>query len=171
MTMDAQDYALLAAVAEGLALDSRPYRVLGNSLGMAEEEVIARLRKLKELNIIARFGVIVRHHELGYRANAMVAWDIPDNEVEQCGHAIADYPFVTLCYRRRRAPPVWPYNLFCMIHGKERGTVKEQLAQLRQREGLALYPYTVLFSRRRFKQRGARYDRVDAPRSWDGLAR
>ncbi len=169
MTIDAQDFALLAALAEGLPLVPRPYLALGEELGMAEAEVIDRLRRFQEEGVIARFGVIVRHHELGYRANAMVAWDIPDDDVERCGRALADYPFVTLCYRRRRALPVWPYNLFCMIHGKERDTVRTQLAQLRQREGLALYPHTVLFSRRRFKQRGARYDPATAPQFHHGV--
>lgn len=169
MTVDAQDFALLAVLAEGLPLAPRPYLALGEGLGMGEAEVIARLQRLQEDGVIARLGVIVRHHELGYRANAMVAWDIPDDDVERCGHALAGYPFVTLCYRRRRALPVWPYNLFCMIHGKKRETVRLQLAQLRQREGLALYPHTVLFSRRRFKQRGARYDRARVTPIQDGV--
>ena len=103
-----------------------------------------------------RFGVIVRHRALGYRANAMVVWDIPDDHVAAVAPTLAALPFVTLCYRRPRRPG-WPYNLFCMIHGRERGEVEGIIAGLRERHGIADCAYDVLFSLTRFKQNGARY--------------
>ena len=68
-------------------------------------------------------------------------------------------PAVTLCYRRARAVPEagWPYNLFCMIHGRNRAEVDAEITALCVRHGLAAYPQAVLFSVRRFKQRGAHY--------------
>ena len=102
-------------------------------------------------------GVIVRHHELGYRANAMVVWDIPDDDVAGVGRLLGRCPEVTLCYRRPRRPPDWPYNLFTMVHGRDRDTVAAAVAILAIREGVAHYPRQALFSLRRFKQCGARY--------------
>jgi DNA-binding Lrp family transcriptional regulator len=107
--------------------------------------------------IIKRFGVIVRHHELGYTANAMVVWDIPDAVVDDAATRIIRLPFITLCYRRPRRPPSWPYNLFCMIHGKDRSTVLAQIEHLRSEASVADFAHAVLFSRKQFKQRGARY--------------
>jgi DNA-binding Lrp family transcriptional regulator len=124
---------------------------------MGEAEVIARLRRLIEGGVIRRFGVIVRHHELGYRANAMVVWDVPDARVGDAGRTLAGLPFVTLCYRRPRRLPLWPYNMFCMIHGRDRSTVETLVEQTTATAGLEGLPRAVLFSRRRFKQRGARY--------------
>jgi len=102
-------------------------------------------------------GVVLRHRELGYTANAMAVWDVPDAEVSAAGMRLARRPEVTLCYRRARRAPQWPYNLYCMIHGRSRMEVSAQLAALNGEEGLARTAQAVLFSRRAFKQRGARY--------------
>jgi DNA-binding Lrp family transcriptional regulator len=119
--------------------------------------VLGRIRSWLEEGAIKRFGVVVRHHELGYRANAMLVHDIPDDRVSELGRALADEPAVTLCYRRPRALPEWPYNLFCMIHGKARDEVEAIIADLRLRHGLESCAHETLFSLTRFKQNGARY--------------
>jgi DNA-binding Lrp family transcriptional regulator len=124
---------------------------------MHETQVIARLQALQENGVIKRLGVIVRHHELGYRANAMVVWDVPDEQVSSLGRCLGGFDFVTLCYRRPRRLPDWPYNLFCMLHGRDREAVLDNVALLVERCGLQHLAYKVLFSRRRYKQRGARY--------------
>ena len=64
----------------------------------------------------------------GLPSNAMAVWDVPDAEVSERGTALARIAGVTLCYRRRRALPDWPYNLFCMVHGQ---TAEEVEAELR----------------------------------------
>jgi hypothetical protein len=99
----------------------------------------------------------VRHHELGLEANAMCVWDVPDAEVSALGRRLAQEAAVTLCYRRRRILPDWPYNLFCMIHGSARDEVLAAREDLATRLGLDRHPHSVLFSCRRFKQTGARY--------------
>jgi DNA-binding Lrp family transcriptional regulator len=157
MELNDLDRRLIAAIQDGLPLVPRPYAAIGDALGMGEAEVIARLRRLIEGGVIRRFGVIVRHHELGYRANAMVVWDVPDARVGDAGRTLAGLPFVTLCYRRPRRLPLWPYNMFCMIHGRDRSTVETLVEQTTATAGLEGLPRAVLFSRRRFKQRGARY--------------
>lgn len=162
MTVNATDRALLAALESGLALVARPYAALGQRSGLTEQEVIERLQRLHAQGIITRFGVIVRHRELGYCANAMVVWDIPDDQVSAVAGTIAAQPFVTLCYRRPRRPG-WPYNLFCMIHGKDRETVRDQIVRANAGAGTAERPQAVLFSSRAFKQHGARYAVMPAP--------
>ncbi len=157
MELSATDRLLLAQAADGLPLVPSPYAALGRAAGVSEGETIARLAALKAAGAIKRLGLIVRHHELGYRANAMVAWDVPDAQVDAVGTRMASIPFITLCYRRRRAPPQWPYNLFAMIHGTDRAVVLGQIDQLNRELGLEPAPRAVLFSRSRFKQRGARY--------------
>jgi siroheme decarboxylase len=87
----------------------------------------------------------------------MLVHDIPDERVGDLGRALAEEPAVTLCYRRPRMLPDWPYNLFCMIHGRERAEVEGIIADLRERHGIADREHDVLFSLTRFKQNGARY--------------
>lgn len=160
------DLRLIGALRDGLPLVPRPYAAIGAAIGMSEEAVIDALRRLISDGVIKRFGVIVRHHQLGFQANAMTVFDVPDAEVAEAGRKLAALPFVTLCYRRPRRLPLWPYNLFCMIHGKDRAVVLDQVDEATVAAGLEAHPRDVLFSRKRFKQRGARYgippDRADA---------
>lgn len=155
--------ALIGAVQQGLQLVSRPFAEIGESIGLSEGEVIAGLAQLQEQGVIKRMGVVVRHRELGYRANAMVVWDIPDDRISALGHCIGKFDFITLCYQRPRRLPAWRYNLFCMIHGRDRDDVLGLVAQLKEQCGLQDVPHEVLFSQRRFKQCGARYVAEGAP--------
>lgn len=148
---------VLGLIEDGLPLTARPYKALGDRAGLPEALVIAVIAKLKRRGFVKRFGLVVRHHELGYRANAMVVWDVPDQDVAEVGRLMATFPFVTLCYRRPRRLPDWPYNLFCMIHAKDRDEARTLLRELAEDLDLADLPREILFSRRRFKQRGARY--------------
>lgn len=157
--------ALLQAVENGLPLVARPYAAVGELIGISETEVIRRLRRLLELGVIKRLGVVVRHHELGYHANAMVVWDIADERVRETGRCLGQYDFVTLCYRRPRRLPHWPYNLFTMIHGQDRDEVLARVDEIVSSCGLQDIPRQVLFSRRRFKQRGARYSARTVPQT------
>ncbi|KPK11622.1 MAG: protein nirL [Acidithiobacillales bacterium SG8_45] len=152
-----RDMDLIAAIQEGLPLASRPYAAIGESIGMTEQEVMERLQQLHAGGVIKRLGVIVRHRELGYRANAMVVWDVADEQVAELGRHFSQFDFVTLCYQRPRRLPDWPYNLFCMIHGQDRRGVRGNIQRLVDECGVEHIPHVVLFSRRRFKQRGAIY--------------
>ncbi len=155
--LDALDARILAEIADGLPLAPRPYALVGSRLGIDEAEVIARIQGMIAQRVIRRFGAVVRHHELGFTANAMTVWDVPDSEADAAGAAVTAYPFVTLCYQRPRRLPAWPYNFFCMIHGRDRATVWRQVDMLNRVAGMGRFPHAVLFSLRRFKQRGARY--------------
>ena len=148
---------LVSVLQEGLPLFMRPFALIAERIGISENEVMGRIGNWLDDGAIKRFGVVVRHRELGYKANAMLVHDIPDARVCELGRALAEEPAVTLCYRRPRVLPDWPYNLFCMIHGRERSEVEAIIADLRQRHGLADCAHDVLFSLTRFKQNGARY--------------
>jgi DNA-binding Lrp family transcriptional regulator len=151
---DAVEKRLIAALQPGLELVARPFARLGERVGMGEDEVLARVTGWIGEGLIKRFGVIVRHHELGFRANAMVVFDVADAEADRIGRQLAAVDGVTLCYRRGRSLPQWPYNLYCMVHGRSREEVApviDHLSRLVGSQGQAL------FSTRRFKQCGARY--------------
>lgn len=147
------EQAFMAALQRGLPLVAQPFA----QLGWTEQDALATLARWCRDGVIKRFGVVVRHHELGFTANAMVVWDVPDAAVSAVGRRIADSGRVSLCYRRPRHLPDWPYNLFCMIHGRDRSAVEQSIAVLAASCGLGEYPRSILFSRRRFKQCGAQY--------------
>jgi DNA-binding Lrp family transcriptional regulator len=155
--LDESERRLVSVLQEGLPLFMRPFAMIAERIGASESDVLSRIGRWLEEGAIKRFGVVVRHHELGYTANAMVVHDIPDEQVSEMGRALAEEEDVTLCYRRPRRLPDWPYNLFCMIHGRDRAEVERLIADLRQRHGLEGCAHEVLFSLTRYKQNGARY--------------
>jgi DNA-binding Lrp family transcriptional regulator len=144
---------LVARVASGLPLVPRPYA----ALELDEETVIACLERWLQDGIVRRIGAVVRHRRLGFNANAMVVWDVPDDEVAGAGARLAADRAVTLCYRRARALPHWPYNLYCMVHGRLRSRVLYEVKRLSVTLGVERHARAVLFSRRCFAQRAARY--------------
>lgn len=153
ITLSDTEQQLVARLQHGIDVVPEPFA----ALGWPQDEALDLLTRWTGSGVISRFGVVVRHHELGFHANAMVVWNIPDEHVSQVGHALAQSGLVSLCYRRPRVLPHWPYNLFCMLHGKDRDEVAQRLAQLKARTHLQNTPSEVLFSCKRFKQTGARY--------------
>ena len=160
--LDASDRRLVGAIQDGLPLIARPYAAVAQRTGLSETRVMDRLGRLLDDGVIKRMGVVVRHRELGYRANAMVVFDVPDHRVDADGEQLARVSQVTLCYRRGRHLPLWPYNLYCMIHGRDRAEVTGWVDGL-PADVVGGLDRAVLFSRRRFRQRGARYGPDDAP--------
>jgi DNA-binding Lrp family transcriptional regulator len=148
-----EERRLAARVAAGLPLEPHPFA----AFGLPEAELIAALQRWLDAGIVRRIGAVVRHRRLGYEANAMVVWDVPEAQASDAGRGLAADAAVTLCYRRTRALPDWPYNLYCMVHGRERADVTQAIERLCARRGLGRYPREVLFSKRCFSQRAARY--------------
>ncbi|GHD50255.1 DNA-binding transcriptional regulator, Lrp family [Marinobacter persicus] len=141
----------------GLPLTPRPYQTLAENTGLTEQQVMAAIEQWQQQGLIKRLGLVVKHRTLGYNANAMVVWDVPDEQVSQLGKTMASIPFITLCYQRPRQLPDWPYNLFCMIHGVSRDRVLAQLDTLIKDHQLTDIPHAVLFSTKAYLQRGGRY--------------
>lgn len=154
--LDELNQQLLAQLSDGLPICSRPYDEISKRLNISENEVIERIATLQQSGIIKRFGVIVKHAALGYRANAMCVWRIPENQIDDIARYLLTFSFVTLCYQRPMQPE-WRYNLYCMIHGKDKETVTAQIEQIRSHSQMQNVEHQVLFSSRCFKQRGAVY--------------
>jgi DNA-binding Lrp family transcriptional regulator len=147
---------LVAALEHGLPVLPDPYAALARAADLDEQEVIELLRTWIDRGIARRIGAVVRHRVLGYTANAMVVWDVPANRVAAAGRRAAAHPAVTLCYRRVRQA-AWRYNLYCMVHGRERARVRQTVEELTDAAGLRGCLREMLFSVRCFTQRGARY--------------
>ncbi len=149
------DWPLAARVEAGLPLVSRPFDRWADELGLSPDRVLGTLRAWLADGTLRRFGLVVRHHELGFDANAMAVFAPPEERIDACGAALARESGVTLAYRRERAPG-WPYTLYAMLHGRDRASVRALAAGVIERAGLSDVPHELLFSVRRFKQTGAR---------------
>lgn len=156
MALDAFDRALIAATQAGLPLLERPYEAVGAALGVPGERVRERLAQMLAQGLIRRIGAVPNHYRLGYTANGMSVWDVDDARVDTLGARVGALPFVSHCYRRPRRLPVWPYNLFAMVHGHTRDEVMAQVVQIETLLGDACRAHEVLFSTRILKKSGLR---------------
>ena len=154
------DRALVAAIENGLPLVAAPYRVVAEEIGTDPGVVMGRLSGLVDAGVISRFGCVLRHQRLGFDANAMAVWDVADDGIDAVGERFAGHPKVTLCYQRPRQLPLWPYNLFCMVHARSRAEASSAIDELnRDVDAGTVKAHAVLFSTRCFKQRGAVFSR------------
>jgi siroheme decarboxylase len=158
-TLQEQDRPILHALAQGLPLTPTPFADLATDLGMPETAVLARIRALSDGGILTRIGVIVRHRAVGWSANAMVVWQVPEDRLIPAGEALAAHPGITLCYQRRTVPGVWDYNLYSMIHARSRQEAQDTLAAAASLPELAGVPHQPLFSVHCYKQTGAELHR------------
>jgi DNA-binding Lrp family transcriptional regulator len=154
--LDAVDLRLVAVTQGGLPLVPHPYRAIADKLGLDEADVIARLKRLMEEGAIRRIGVVPNHYALGYVANGMSVWDVDDAAVAGIGPRIGALDFVTHCYERPRHLPLWPYNLFAMVHGRSRDEVRSMVEEIATLIGGACRGHDVLFSTRILKKTGLR---------------
>lgn len=152
-----QQRQLRSILEQGLPQVSQPYLAAAEQIEATEQNVINQVKHWQETGLIKRLGIVVKHRQLGYKANAMVVWNIPDEHVEVVAGKLSLFDEVSLCYRRPRRLPDWPYNLFCMIHGKARETVLGQIDKITKELALEHIEKDVLFSYKAYKQTGARY--------------
>jgi siroheme decarboxylase len=155
-SLDATDRRIIVATQEGLPRASRPYHAIAERLGIGAEEVMARLQRMLDSGVIRRIGAVPNHYALGYQANGMSVWDVPDDRVRELGKKIGDLDFVSHCYHRPRHLPDWPYNLFAMVHGRDRAEVESKATQIAELLGAADRGHAVLYSTRILKKTGLR---------------
>jgi siroheme decarboxylase len=159
-----EPWRIACALEAGLPLVPRPYAEIAAGAGLAGSGSAGRVRETLRgfiaTGIVKRVGIVVRHRAVGFRANLMAVWEIPERDIDRIGVALAAEPAVTLCYRRAPAMPAWRYNLFCMLHGRTRVRVNADLDAIVARHALAGYPHARLLSIRAYKQTGPRHDAV-----------
>ena len=164
--IDAIDRAIIVATQDGLPLVARPFEVIGKRIGISSNQVKYRLEVMLEHGVIRRIGVVPNHYKLGYLANGMSVWDVKDDKVDQFGELIGALDYVTHCYRRPRHLPLWPYNLFAMVHARSRDEVEEKVAAIAAILGDASATHEILYSTKILKKTGLRLcspNKSDAP--------
>ncbi len=154
MKISAQDKRIIRQIQGDLPFTPTPFETVARRLGIAEKEVLQRVRGLKRRGIIRRFGAILRHEQAGYQGNAMAVWNVAEDKLEETGRIMASFSAVTHCYVRS-AVPQWPYNLYTMLHGRTPEHCRLLAKKIAARTGIP--EYRLLFSRREHKKSSMRY--------------
>jgi DNA-binding Lrp family transcriptional regulator len=151
--MDSVDIEILLALQDGIPLVREPFTAIAKHLGINPDEVIERLQRLQEQNVIRKFGIFIWKRKVGIIANAMVVWAVPSNRTKEVAEVISSFKNVTHCYERRTVPNKWEYNLYTVIHGFKRKTVREFVKRLSKEVGVV--DYLILFSVKEFVRRSS----------------
>lgn len=152
---------IIASVQDDIDITERPYLKIAKRLGISEETLLKSLKDLCKRGIIRRFGATIRHQKSGFEANAMVAWKVDEERVDEVGEKLASFKQVSHCYRRNPTDK-WPYNLYTMIHAKDEESCRETARKMSTET--AIYTYTLLFSRKELKKTSMKY----FPSDYDG---
>ncbi len=163
MTPDAIDRKLMLALQGGLPLEVEPWAAVARETGLAEGVVMARVSRLLENKAIRRIAAVPNHYRLGMTANGMTVWDVDDEVIDRLGAAVGALSFVSHCYRRPRKLPDWPYNLFAMVHGSDRGEVETKRGVIAELLGQSCRASDILYSTRILKKTGMRIANKGVP--------
>jgi siroheme decarboxylase len=154
------DKKVILALQRDLEICPQPFEEIAEHLAIPEADLLAVIQSLMERGYIRRFGATLRHQQSGYEANALVAWAVPEADVQRIGKHLAAQRVVTHCYARRPAP-TWPYNLYTMIHGRTREECIEVAARMAAETGID--DYEMLFSEIELKKTTMRYFKEGEP--------
>ena len=159
--IDDVDRRLIVATQKGLPLDPHPYKIVADEVGITELEVRQRLERMQNTGVIRRIGAVPNHYRLGYRANGMTVWNVPDEKINDLGKKVGALDFVSHCYHRPRHLPEWPYNLCAMVHAKEHDEAMRLVDKIAELLGDDNLGSEVLFSTRILKKSGLRLTKKD----------
>jgi DNA-binding Lrp family transcriptional regulator len=140
---------VIASIQGDIPIAERPYEILARRIGIPEAQFLETMQQLTDRGVIRRFGATLRHQKSGYQANAMTAWQVDEDRIQEVGEIMASFRAVSHCYRRDPAEG-WPYNLYTMIHGQSEADCRETARQIAETAGVTTYQ--LLFSRKELKK-------------------
>jgi siroheme decarboxylase len=154
--IDNIDRDIIRITQQGLPLVREPYQAIAAQLGISTQQLIERMQAMTDSGIIRRTGVVPNHYKLGYTANGMSVWNVPETLITEIGMTIGALDFVSHCYQRPRFLPEWPYNLFAMVHGRSKDEVRDKVEIIAGLLGDNNRGHSVLFSTKILKKTGLR---------------
>ena len=104
--MDKIDRRLLDLLQLHLPLTDRPYQGLADSLDLSEEEVLRRLRRLREEGILRQIGAIFDSSRLGYQST-LVAFEIDPPLLDLVAYRLNAHPGISHNYARDHRYNLW----------------------------------------------------------------
>jgi DNA-binding Lrp family transcriptional regulator len=155
VTMDKIDREIIKYVQGDIPLVPRPFLALAQKLGLTEDEVVTRIRRLKEDGFIRRFAAILAHYQAGFTTNAMVAWKVDPEDADRAGMAVAEYNQVSHCYLRD-VPEEFGYSFFTMIHASNEKKLERLVEEIAWKTGIK--DYVIIRSIRELRKISMEYD-------------
>ncbi len=149
---------IIASIQQDMAVTERPYLKIAQELEISETELLKNIEALRKRGVIRRFGATLRHQRTGFKANAMIAWKVDEDRIEDVGQKMASFQQVSHCYRRNPTES-WPYNLYTMVHANSEQACREIARKMSQTASVK--DYSLLFSREELKKTSMVYFPTD----------
>ena len=137
-----------------LEIVESPFLKSAQKLGITEEKLLEKVKQYEEIGVMRRFAAILRHREVGFTANGMIVWKVPDERIEEVGVKLGAFPQISHCYQRPVYPD-WPYSVFSMVHCKSVADAEDMAKQIQKQ--VEVDDYKILFSSREFKKTRVEY--------------
>ncbi len=149
-----EDKEFIRELQKDLDIVDRPFLDASKKLGMSEEQVFEKLKRYEEIGVMRRYAAILRHRDVGFVANGMIVWKVPEDRIDEVGTKLGAFPQVSHCYQRPTYAD-WPYNVFSMIHCKSEDEAHEMAKTIQNQ--INVDDYRILFSAREFKKTRVEY--------------
>jgi siroheme decarboxylase len=145
---------IIGKIQGDLPICERPYQKIAKDLAISEDELIKILKNLDKKGFIRRFGATLKHQKSGFSANAMVAWQVDENRIDEVGGFLSGLDEITHCYRRNPSEE-WPYNFYTMIHAASKEACHQLVEKISQKIKVSVFQ--ILFSQKELKKTSMQY--------------
>ena len=149
-----QDKDFIRELQKDMEIIDEPFVKAANNLGMTEEELFAKMKHYESIGVLRRFAAILRHRQVGFTANGMIVWKVPEDRITSVGETLGSFPQVSHCYERPTYDD-WPYNVFSMIHCKTQDEANDVAKTIQNQ--INVDEFRILFSSREFKKTRVEY--------------
>ena len=149
-----EDKEFIRELQKDLAITDKPFLKAAQKLGMSEDQIFEKLKHYEEIGVMRRYAAILRHRDVGFVANGMIVWKVPEQRIIEVGEKLGAFPQVSHCYQRPVYPD-WPYNVFSMIHCKSQEEASDVAKEIQNQ--INVDEYKILFSAKEFKKTRVEY--------------
>ncbi|SNZ06346.1 transcriptional regulator, AsnC family [Natronoarchaeum philippinense] len=129
--IDDADAAIIDGFQSGFPIEERPFRAVGEAVGVDEDEALARVERLYEAGIFRRFGPVLNPPVIG--SSTLAAVSAPDERFEEVADVINGYRQVNHNYRRDHE-----WNMWFVVTAGSRERRDEILDEIEDRTGLTV---------------------------------
>ncbi len=144
-----QNKDFIRELQKDMEIIDEPFVKAANNLEITESELFEKMKYYEDNGIMRRFAAILRHRQVGFTANGMIVWKVPEDRITEVGEKLGAFPQVSHCYERPTYPD-WPYNVFSMIHCKTHDEAHKMAKTIQDQ--INVDDYRILFSSREFKK-------------------
>ncbi|MCS5528384.1 MAG: Lrp/AsnC family transcriptional regulator [Nitrosopumilus sp.] len=149
-----QDKDFIRELQKDMEIIDEPFVKAAKNLQITEDELFAKMKHYEDVGVLRRFAAILRHRQVGFTANGMIVWKVPEGRITSVGETLGSFPQVSHCYERPTYDD-WPYNVFSMIHCKTHDEAYDVAKTIQDQ--INVDEYKILFSSREFKKTRVEY--------------